>query len=425
MGQYRIRGKSRIAGQTGVSGSKNAVLPILAAACLNKGDVEIHNCPRIADTFLSIEILKHIGCRVDFYENTLWIDASGIHETNIPGKWVSQMRSSILFMGAMLGRAGEVSIAFPGGCDIGKRAIDFHLKGLQAMGAAINHEDDILHCKGPLTGADIRLETASVGATENLMLAAVFAKGTTTISNAAMEPEIVDLAQFLQGMGAVVRGAGTNRIAIEGVTKLTGTTHTVISDRIVAGTYLVAAAMTGGDINITGINPQNVVSVSAKLAQMGCKVGYGTDFVTLKGPDRLKSLPYIETAEFPGFPTDMQAQFVAALSIAEGGSVVKERIFDSRDAHAYGLRLMGADIDIRNVTLHEERGITVFDINGVPTLTGATVEAKDLRGGAALVLAGLVADGETVVKNAKYVQRGYEHIEKDLTSLGADVWLEV
>jgi len=426
MRQYRIRGKSRIAGQICVGGSKNAVLPILAAVCLNKGESVIHNCPRIADTFLSIEILRHIGCRVEFYENTLWVDASGVHEINIPKKWVGKMRSSILFMGAMLGRAGEVNIALPGGCDIGERAIGFHLDGLKAMGATIELENKVLHCTGPIRGADIRLESASVGATENLMLAGILAKGQTTISNAAKEPEVIDLARFLQGMGADIRGAGTEKITIYGVTQLTNTTHCVIPDRIVAGTYMVAAAMTGGDINIVDIKPQDVATVSVKLKQMGCEIGYGTNNVTVKGPGRLKALPYLETGEFPGFPTDMQAQFVAALSVAEGNSLVKERIFDSRDAHAVGLKSMGADIDVFNTAVCDEtqKGITIFEIKGVPNLTGAEVEAKDLRGGAALILAGLAAGGETIVKNTSYVERGYEHIEKDLTSLGADVRLE-
>ena len=426
MRQYRIRGGNRITGQVRASGAKNAVLPILAAVCLNKGESEINNCPRIADTFLSIEILKHIGCQVEFTNNTLWVDASDINEINIPEKWVKEMRSSVLFMGAMLGRAGQVNIAHPGGCDIGERSIGYHLDGLRAMGAEIRSQDGILHCKGVLKGADIYLETVSVGATENLMLAATLAHGQTTIANAAKEPEVVDLARFLQGMGARIRGAGTDKITIEGVNRLEATTHKVIPDRIVGGTFLVAAAMTGGEINVTDICPKDIAVVTTGLAQMGCKIHYGTDNITLKAPNRLKPLPYLETAEHPGFPTDMQAQFVAALSLAEGRSLVKERIFDNRNAHANALGLMGADINAQQVLVSTtpKKEITIFDIQGRPSLKGAEVEAKDLRGGAALVLAGLAAHGETVVQNAHYVERGYECIEKTLSEVGADIRIE-
>ena len=427
MRQYRIRGGKRIAGQIVVGGAKNAVLPILAAVCLNKGESEIHNCPRIADTFLSIEILKHIGCRVDFIGNTLWVDTSGLCEINIPKEWVSQMRSSILFMGAMLGREGQVNIAGPGGCDIGERSICYHLEGLRAMGAEINYTDGILHCKGTLKGADIRLQTASVGATENLMLAGVLAKGRTVIFNAAKEPEVVDVARFLKGMGANIRGAGTEKITIDGVHRLVSTTHKVMPDRIVAGTYLVAAAMTAGEIELVGARPQDMVPVTTRLAEMGCEIGHDINKVSLRGPKRLKALPYLETAEYPGFPTDMQAQFVAALSLAEGNSIVKEMIFDSRHAHAAELRLMGADIDAYRAPSCDEskKSATIFEIQGRPALRGAAVTAKDLRGGAALVLAGLAARGETVVQDAHFVERGYECIEKDLSGVGADVVLEV
>jgi len=287
MRQYRIQGSKRIAGQIAIGGAKNAVLPILAAACLNKGEVTIHNCPRIADTFLSVNILRHIGCRVEFSENTISIDTSSISEINIPDDWVNQMRSSILFMGAMLGRVGEVNIANPGGCKLGERSIDYHINGLCAMGAEISQDGEILRCKGSLKGAAIRLETPSVGATENIMLAGVLAKGKTTLSNAAKEPEIVDLAQFLKSMGADIRGAGTSLITIEGVSELTGTTHRVKPDRIVAGTYLTAAAITGGEINIASVAPRDLTIVTSYLNQMGCKITHGADNITLRGPKRL------------------------------------------------------------------------------------------------------------------------------------------
>jgi len=426
MGQYRIIGQNRINGQAVVGGAKNAVLPILAAVCLNKGETVIYNCPRIADTFLSIDILKHIGCRVEFEGNTLWVDATGINEINIPKKWVGQMRSSILFMGAMLGRVGAVNIAHPGGCDIGERSIGYHLDGLTAMGANIVSENKILYCTGKLKGADIFFQTASVGATENIMLAATLATGTTTITNAAKEPEVVDLARFLTGMGAKIAGAGTSKITIHGINTLTPTTHKVMPDRIVAGTYLMAAAMTAGEINVTDIYPQDLAAVTTRLSQMGCQLTHGQDNITLKGPRRLKALPYLETGEHPGFPTDMQSQFVAALTMADGSSVVKERIFDSRYSHAEGLRAMGADVVSNQVLVSAEpkKEVTVFDIRGKAQLTGATVEAKDLRCGAALVLAGLAAEGETIVKNAHFVERGYEDIEVALADVGADIRLD-
>ena len=428
MRQYRIRGRTRIAGQIAVGGAKNAVLPILAAVCLNKGESVIHNCPRIDDTFLSIEILKHIGCRVEFTGNTLHVDASNISEINIPGEWVGKMRSSILFMGAMLGRVGQVNIAYPGGCGIGKRSIDFHIDGLKAMGAEITIEDEVLYCKGKLRGAVIHLESASVGATENLMLAGTLAKGTTIITNAAKEPEVVDLAYFLNKMGASIHGAGTEKITIvEGAERLTSATHMVMPDRIVAGTYLTAAAMTAGKINLTNVRPYDLVPTTSKLAMMGCEIRQSKDSITLQGPRRLKALSYLKTAEHPGFPTDMQAQFVAALSIADGYSTVMESIFESRDAHAAGLNQMGADIRTQSVPVNEtsDKKATLFEIMGQPALIGSEVEANDLRGGAALVLAGIAAYGETVVKNAHYVERGYECIERDLSGVGADIRLEV
>ena len=427
MRQYRIRGSGQVAGQIAVGGAKNAVLPILAAVCLNKGESEIHNCPRIADTFLSIEILKHIGCRVEFSGSTLYVDASNISVIDIPSKWVGQMRSSILFMGAMLGRTGQVNIAHPGGCHLGERSIGYHVDGLRAMGIEIINDDGIMRCKGILKGADIHLATASVGATENLMLAGALAMGTTIISNAAKEPEVVDLAQFLNGMGANIRGAGTGKLIIEGMQKLTSTTHRVMPDRIVAGTYMVAAAMTAGEINLTDIRLNDLAPITSELYKMGCEISCIGDSITLRGPKRLKALPYLETTEHPGFPTDMQAQFVAALSVAEGRSTVMESIYESRDAHAKGLNQMGADIYTRAVSTSKtsQKKATLFEIQGQPALVGSTVEANDLRGGAALVLAGIAAHGETVVKNAQYVERGYECIEKDLSNLGADVRLEV
>jgi len=419
MRQYRVRGGNRIAGELCVGGAKNAVLPILAAVCLNESENIIHNCPPIADTFASIEILRRIGCKVELDGTVLKVDSSGELSPEIPDDIVCKMRSSILFMGAMLGRAGKVNIAMPGGCELGQRAIDLHIFGLQKMGARICIQDDKLYCEAnELRGADIHLHIASVGATENLMLAAVRANGTTVIRNAAREPEIIDLAKFLTEMGAQIEGAGTGEITITGVRTLQkGPPHSIMPDRIVAGTYLVAAAMTGGCITLKNIHPPDLAPVIAKLREMGCIVHSGKHCVMLAAPTRLKALPRLVTEVHPGFPTDMQAQFVAALSIADGTSCVVETIFENRHAHAAELNHMGADIQVSD----NERE---FTIRGIESLAGEVVMAHDLRCGAALILAALAAKGETVVQGAHHIQRGYAQIEKDLRRLGADIVLE-
>ena len=419
MSKYRIRGNNRIMGQLSIGGAKNAVLPIIAAVCLNESICEIHNVPPIADTLASIEILKSIGCTVEFEGTTLKVDSSGPLSHDIPCEIAGRMRSSILFMGAMLGRVGKINIAMPGGCKLGARAIDLHVGGLTKMGAKICIEDDRLHCEAAqgLRGAHISLHTASVGATENLMLAAVLAKGETVIENAAREPEIIDLAKFLNGMGAKVEGAGTGTIIITGVERLKAAAkpHSIMPDRIVAGTYLVAAAMTGGLVTLQGVHSPDLAPVIEKLREMGCTICHTTNCVTLAAPKRLKAVE-ITTEVHPGFPTDMQAQFVAALAIAEGRSVVRETIFESRHAHAADLNRMGATIRISD-------DCRTFIIKGMEKLHGATVAAQDLRGGAALILAALAAVGETIVTGAEYVQRGYACIEEDLRQLGADIVL--
>ena len=417
MYQFRIRGKNRIVGELRIGGAKNAVLPMLAATCLNES--EINNCPPIADTLESVKILESIGCKVEFKGTTLKVDSSGPLSPDIPDESVGKMRSSILFMGAMLGRCGKVNIALPGGCKLGTRAIDLHIYGLQKMGAKICLQNDKLYCEaGELKGAVIHLHTPSVGATQNLMLAAVKATGETVIQNAAREPEIIDLANFLSGMGAKIRGAGTGTVTINGVKKLRrGKPYSVMPDRIVAGTYLTAAAITGGLVTLHGVRPRDLAPVTDALTKMGCAIHCGKNCITLAGPPRLKALPHLVTEVHPGFPTDMQAQFVAALAVAQGTSTVTETIFESRHAHADELNRMGAGINVSA----DSRTFTIHGKNG---LHGTTVEAKDLRGGAALILAGLAAEGETVVLGAEYVQRGYANIEKDLAGLGADIVLE-
>jgi UDP-N-acetylglucosamine 1-carboxyvinyltransferase len=418
MRQYRILGDKRISGELSVGGAKNAALPILAAACLNESETVIHNCPRISDIFDTIEILKAIGFEAEFSKNTLKLTPRNLKH-DIPDKYAKKMRSSILFMGALLTHTGRVNLVPPGGCDLGERAINLHIAGLEAMGAKIRPENDKLFCETDgLTGAKIKLDFPSVGATENLMIAAVKAAGETIIENAAREPEITDLALFLKNLGADIRGAGTGKIIISGKKNLRKKiSHKIIPDRIVAGTYLLAAAMTAGEIKITNVRPQDLAPFTMYFAEMGCKLRNHADTVSLIAPARLAAVQRITTRVHPGFPTDMQAQFVAALSIADGQSEVYETIFSERFSHAAELRKMGASI---RLTADKK----TFIINGTPSLQPATVTAHDLRCGAALVLAALAAKGETIVENAHLVERGYENIESDLSSLGASIRLE-
>ena len=415
--QYRICGQSRIAGDLCIGGAKNAVLPILAAVCLNESESEIYNCPSIADTHVSLDILKAIGCKLDYHDTKLRVRPPAELAHNIPQESVCKMRSSILFMGALLGRVGKVVISMPGGCELGNRAIDLHLSGLRAMGATIHQIEGSLYCEAPrLHGAKIHMHTASVGATQNLMLAATLATGDTAIKNAAREPEVIDLAVFLNSMGAKIEGAGTGTIYITGVKKLhEAAPHVIMPDRIVAGTYMVAAAMTNGSVALHNIRPADMQPIVTPLSAMGCNIYTQGSSMVLVAPKKLNALPHLVTQVHPGFPTDMQAQLVAALAIADGTSIVTENIFDKRTAHIPELNKMGANIAVKD---------TSFTVQGCNTLAGTTVAAHDLRCGAALVLAGLAAHGETVVQNAQYVQRGYTAIERDLTSLGADIVLE-
>ena len=409
-----------MSGEITIGGAKNAVLPILAAVCLNESETVIHNCPRISDVFDSISILKCIGCRVEFIGNTLKVNSFGTLKYNVPDECAVKMRSSLLFLGAMLSRAGFVNLALPGGCVIGERAIDLHISGLEAMGAKITATEEKLFCETRgLKGAKINLNFASVGATENLMIAGVMADGETIIENAAREPEIVELANFLKTMGAKIKGAGTNVITIVGVKSLRSQAeYTIMPDRIVAGTYLVAAAMTAGEIILRNVRPFDLMPFASYLTEMGCKLRADDTSVSISAPPRLIALPRLITGVHPGFPTDMQAQFVAALSIANGQSEITETIFDGRFSHIPELRKMGA-----NIRLTADK--KTFLIEGAERLRGSIISAHDLRCGAALILAALAAEGETVVQNAEFVERGYECIEKDLASLGAEIFLEV
>ena len=422
MGEYRIQGGNRLKGEVRIGGSKNAVLPIFAAMVLNSSENILHNCPLIQDTFISIEILKHIGCTVtvekgrngDRFSNTVIVDSSKARNWNVPEEFTNQMRSSVLFMGSLLGRFGKADINFPGGCKLGNRPIDMHIKSLKKMGAAIR-TGDMLCCRTiQLQGTQIHLDFPSVGATENIMLAAVLAAGETSILNAAREPEIVDLEHFLNGMGAKVKGAGTGTIVIEGVEALHSVEHSVMPDRIVAGTYLTAAAVTGGEVSLIDIWPKDIIPVTAKLTEMGCKISETGNTVTLKAPPRLQYVSKLETSPHPGFPTDLQAPFVTALALADGTSIVAENIFSCRSGHIPELQRMGADI----MVMQDGRN---FVVRGVERLKGISVEATDLRCGAALILAGLAAEGETIVTKSHHVERGYQQIELDFKDLGADI----
>ena len=414
MNEYHIQGKIRLAGEATVSGSKNAVLPIFAACMLNGAKSILHNCPQIQDTLISTQILEHLGCTVCVEGNTVIVDSSTANSWNVPDEFTSQMRSSTLFVGSLVGRFGKAEVSLPGGCKLGIRPIDMHTKALGAMGCSIQTGDMLNCCTDKLQGAKIPLSFPSVGATENIMLAAVLAKGETIILNAAKEPEIVDLQGFLNSMGANVKGAGSDTIVIQGVDKLHEVEYRVMPDRIVAGTYLLAAAMTGGSIRLNKANPLDLIPVTAKLTDMGCQISEDANSISLLAPSRLKFIPKLETRPHPGFPTDLQAPFVAALALAEGTSVVEENVFSSRGGHIPELARMGADV----MALQDNRS---FVIKGVEKLKGAVVKATDLRCGAALILAGLAAEGETIVKEAYHVSRGYEHIEVDLRGLGADI----
>ena len=415
MGVYHITGGKKLYGQLKVGGGKNAILPILASVVLNGSESIIHNCPKISDTTISIEMLQSIGCMVKQENGTLIIDSSTADNWNLPEDLVRKMRSSFIFLGGVLSRFGKCKISYPGGCALGARQIDLHLMALRKLGAKIIEEHGFIYCSADkLIGTRINLSIPSVGATENIMLSAVFAEGDTIIDNAAREPEIQDLEKFLNGMGAKIYGAGSSQILIRGVKKLQSVEHTVMPDRIVAGTLLAAAVITGGKIRLTHVNPEHLYPITCKFLETGCSIRMERDSVYLEAPAKIRSIEVI-TNPHPGFPTDMQPQFTALMSLADGVSVIKETLFESRNRHIIELKRMGADISLTN-------GST-FIVRGVEKLKGATVDAMDLRGGAALILAGLAAEGKTIVTNSDFVERGYERFEDSLNAIGANVVL--
>lgn len=411
--RFIIQGGSRVHGELTIGGAKNSVLPILAATVLNGGLSIIHDIPNLSDVEIMVKILRAIGCYVKREKRTLVIDSSEINNTEVPEDLVREMRSSIVLLGAMLARNGKVKISYPGGCEIGPRPIDLHLKSLRELGAEIREQHGFLICDATnLTGCEIQLDFPSVGATENIMLAAVFAKGTTVIRNAAKEPEICDLENFLNAMGAKVSGAGSGIIRIEGVNKLQDVEHTVIPDRIVTGTYLVAAAITGGEILLKNVVREHIQSILYKLKEAGCKINCDDHSIQLIAPKKIQAIESIKTMPFPGFPTDMQSQMMALMTLSNGVSIFTENIFENRYKHVDELVRMGANIKLDG---------RVAIIKGVEKLSGATVSAKDLRGGAALILAGLAAEGTTIIENAKHIDRGYEDIDKHLQQVGVNI----
>jgi UDP-N-acetylglucosamine 1-carboxyvinyltransferase len=399
-----------------MSGAKNAVLPMLAATVLTNHTCLIHDAPDLRDVAVMSEILRRLGATVRWLSNgdrhVLEVDPSGLSVAEVPEQLMREMRSSIFLMGPMLGRLGRVRVSHPGGCAIGPRPIDLHLRGLEALGARIEERFGYIHAEGPrLCGREVHLDFPSVGATENIMMAAVLAEGVTVIRNAAKEPEIVDLQNYLNQMGARIKGAGLDVIRIEGVEHLQGAEYAVSPDRIEAGTFMVAAAITRGRVRIENCIPEHLDAVIAKLQETGVQVHEEASALTVFA-DRRPLAVDVKTLPYPGFPTDMQPQFVGLMCTASGTSVVTETIFENRFKHAEELRRMGAQI--------KTEGRTAV-IKGVESLSGATVEATDLRNGAALVLAGLAAEGTTTVEGIAHIDRGYERLEAKLAGLGARI----
>lgn len=418
MERFVVVGGAPLRGTIRVSGSKNAVLPMLAASVLIDGDCVIQDVPFLRDVEVMVEILKRMGVEVDRVIDeatgfsSLRIRARELCTHEVPESLMREMRSSIFMMGPMLGRLKKVRVSYPGGCAIGPRPIDFHLKGLQLMGARIEEKYGyILAETDGLVGAEIHLDFPSVGATENLMMAAVLAKGTTVIRNAAKEPEIVDLQNFLNRAGGKIKGAGTDVIRIDGVDGLTGADHLVIPDRIEAATYMIMGAATKGEVVLENVIPEHVEAVCAKLREAGATVEANANHIMVKAVDRPRAVD-CKTLPYPGFPTDVQPQMMALVSIGEGTSVITETIFENRFSQAEELRRMGANI--------KTEGRTAV-VKGVEALSGASVEATDLRGGAALVTAGLMADGVTTIGGVHHLDRGYEALEMKLQSVGAAI----
>lgn len=409
--RYVITGQQRLEGTVAASGAKNSSLPLLAATLLADGSSALLEIPQLADINHMVEVLESLGCRVQRVDGVLLVDASTLTRCDVDEGLMRQMRASNLIMGPLLARNGRVCIARPGGCAIGSRPMDQHLKGLIELGVQVREKHGYIEAWGRLVGANVYLDVPSVGATENIMMAAVMAEGTTVIHNAAREPEIIDLQNFLNKMGARIRGAGLDVLRIDGVRKLYPAEHTVIPDRIEAGTHMIAAVMTNGDVQVKNVIPEHLEAVIAKLRQAGAQVTVADDSVRVRQTGRIKAVD-CKTMPYPGFATDIQPQFMAMLAAGEGTSIITETIFENRFQHVDELRRMGAQITV------EGRSAV---IRGVKTLEGTFVEATDLRAGAALFLAALAAEEATVLEKVEYIDRGYEDLEGKYRELGAKI----
>ncbi|MFV0518514.1 MAG: UDP-N-acetylglucosamine 1-carboxyvinyltransferase [Aminipila sp.] len=413
MESYHIRGGNKISGEYTVKGAKNAALPILAATILCGAECQLSNIPQITDVSSMKRILTELGCKADTSNGVVIVDSKELVADTISCKRMREMRSSVFLLGALLGRCGSAVICQPGGCNIGSRPIDLHLHALRMLGTEVIERDDVIICKANrLRGANIEFSFPSVGATENAIMAAVTAEGSTTLKNCAMEPEIWALQEFLNTCGADIHGAGTNTIHINGKSKLTGGEYKIIPDRIESGTYLVAAAATGGEIVLNCTNSRHLESILEKLKETGCEVGVKQDKIYLKANKQIDCIKDIITGPYPDFPTDLQSPFLAMLTTAKGKSSIKETIFENRFAFTKELEKMGANITVRD---------NCATVKGVEFLRGNRVTATDLRGGAALVIAGLMAHGETIIDDIEHIERGYADFSRTLRSLGADI----
>lgn len=413
---YHINGGKRLTGELQVQGAKNSVLPILAGSLLAKGETILHNCPDITDVTHTLEILKLLGGKVKREGSTVILNTEDIHSWEIPCEKMQEMRSSVLFLGALLARQGRAELCSPGGCQLGPRPIDIHLSAFSSLGVQVEQKGDMLSCEylPQNTHKEIYLSFPSVGATENIMLAACGFSGVTTIIGAAKEPEIQDLQDFLCSMGAKIHGAGTATIHIHGGIPLQPTEYSIMSDRIVACTYLAAATVTGGTVSLRGISPQVLGSVLSVFQQMGCCLSTRKSVITLSSGQIRKAVPPIRTAPYPGFPTDCQAILMSVLATSQGSTMFEENMFHSRYHHVDQLRRMGASIEISS---------RVAMVTGIPSLQGATVHGQDLRATAALIIAALSATGESYVYGKEHLQRGYQQLERNLSHMGAEISL--
>ena len=416
MSQIIIRGGGRLEGTLSVQGAKNSVLPILAATILHPGQTVLRGCPRLSDVEASIRILRHLGCKAGWEGEELVVDAGPMSRWDIPDHLMREMRSSVIFLGAILARFGWAELSYPGGCELGPRPIDLHLAVLRQLGARLQEEGGRLRCSADhMAGREIALSIPSVGATENAILAACGAEGETMLVNAAREPEIGDLQEFLCAMGCKVRGAGSSTICVAGRQPTRDAFHTVMPDRIVAATWLAAVAAAGGEVELERVSCRHLSTVTAALHEAGCRISGGEGRIALRSDGFLRAIAPVRTAPYPGFPTDAQAVLMAALLRSRGATVFEESIFENRYRHVDELRRMGADISVAD---------RVAVVTGVPRLCGAGVRCTDLRGGAALLVAGAAAEGETRIGDIHHIRRGYEDPVRDLRALGADIHLE-